>query len=45
MDDLGYELKVEPKRDRYVMNKQVLEKTLIEASTRALQEMQEDIMR
>lgn len=45
MDDLGYGLKVESRRDRYVMNKQVLEKTLIEASTRAFQEMQEDIIR
>ncbi len=45
MEDLGYGLKVESKRDRYVMNKQVLEKALVEASTRALLEMQEDIIR
>ena len=45
MDDLGYPLRVEPKRDRYVVNKQALEKALIEASTQALNEIQADIVR
>lgn len=44
MDDLGYPLRVEPKRDRYVVNKQALEKALIEASTQALNQIQEDII-
>ena len=44
MDDLGYPLRVEPKRDRYVVNKQALEKALIEASTQALNEIQADIV-
>ncbi len=43
--DLDYGLKVEPRRDRYVMNKQELEKVLIEASTQALNEIQADIIR
>lgn len=42
--DLDYGLKVEPRRDRYVMNKQELEKTLVEASTQALNEIQADII-
>ncbi|MBR4461304.1 MAG: hypothetical protein IKS51_01815 [Erysipelotrichaceae bacterium] len=45
LDDLGYPLRIEPKRDRYIFNKQALEKTLIEASTQALNEIQTDIVR
>lgn len=45
LDDLGYPLRVEPKRDRYVFNKSALEKVLIEASTKALNEIQDDIVK
>ena len=44
LDDLGYPLRVEPKRDRYVLNKSSLEKVLSEASTKALNEIQADII-
>ena len=44
LDDLGYPLRVEPKRDRYVLNKSSLEKALSEASTKALNEIQADII-
>ena len=45
LDDLGYPLRVEPKRDRYVVNKSALEKVLIEASTKALNGIQDDIIK
>ena len=43
MNDLEYPLRVEPKRDRYVMNKQALEKAFNQAYTQALTEFEEDV--
>ena len=43
MDDLGYPLKVEPKRDRYVMNSKVLKKAFEDATTKALKQLEDEI--
>ena len=43
MDDLGYPLKVEPKRDRYVMNSKVLKKAFEDATTKALEQLENEI--
>ena len=43
MDDLGYPLRVEPKRDRYVVNKKTLEDALIYASNETLKRMDKEI--
>ena len=43
MDDLGYPLRVEPKRDRYVMNSKVLEKAFEDATTKALKQLEDEI--
>lgn len=43
MDDLGYPLRVEPKRDRFVMNKSALKDAIIKASEKALNEFQHQI--
>lgn len=43
MSDLGYALKVEPKRDRYVLNKEVMRKAIEEASTKALEQFAQQI--
>ena len=43
MDDLGYALKVEPKRDRFVINKEVMRKAIEQATTQALKEFSQQI--
>lgn len=43
MDDLGYPLKVEPKRDRYVMNSKVLNKAFEDATMKAMQQFEKEI--
>ena len=44
MDDLGYPLKTEPKRDRYVMNTQVMEKAMEQAVEQALKEIEDEVI-
>ena len=43
MDDLGYPLRVEPKRDRYVMNSKALEKALEETAVNVLKEIEDEL--
>ena len=43
MDDLGYPLRVEPKRDRYVVNKKALQDALEHATVEALKQMNKEI--
>ena len=43
MDDLGYPLRVEPKRDRYVVNKKALQEALEKATVLALKQMDKEI--
>lgn len=43
MDDLGYPLRVEPKRDRYVVNKKALQDALEHATVEALKQMDREI--
>ena len=43
MDDLGYPLRVEPKRDRYVVNKKALQDALENATIQALKQMDKEI--
>ena len=43
MDDLGYPLRVEPKRDRYVVNKKALQDALEHATVEALKQMDKEI--
>lgn len=42
-DDLGYPLRVEPKRDRYVLNSEGFEKALQQACRDALNEMEKEV--
>lgn len=43
IDDLGYPLRVEPKRDRYVMNKKALEKAFSDASTQIIKQVEQEL--
>ena len=43
MEDLKYPLRVEPKRDRYVMNRKAMEQALTKACEEALNDMEKDI--
>lgn len=43
MDDLGYPLRVEPKRDRYVVNKKALQDALEHATVQALKQMDKEL--
>ena len=43
MDDLGYPLRVEPKRDRYVVNRKALQDALEHATVEALKQMDKEI--
>lgn len=43
-DTLGYPLRVEPKRDRYVMNSKALQEDLTTCTTIALDDMQDQII-
>jgi len=43
MDDLGYPLRVEPKRDRYVLNKKGLEKAIDKVVSETFKEMDKEV--
>lgn len=44
LDDLGYPLRVEPKRDRYVMNSAALKKAFEDAATKTIQQLELEII-
>ena len=44
MDDLGYPLRVEPKRDRIILNRQGLKKAMAELITKELLTFEKEIM-
>ena len=43
MNDLSYPLRVEPKRDRYVMNSVALKKAFEDATTQALKQIEDEL--
>lgn len=43
MDDLGYPLRVEPKRDRFVMNSKALQKTFEDAIAKTFQQFEKEL--
>lgn len=45
MDDLGYPLRVEPKRDRYVLNKKSLEKAIIDITIKEISKIENEIVK